>query len=334
MATIKDIASKAEVSIATVSRVLNFDETINVSEKTKKRIFEIAEELEYVTPRERKNKKQEYTNIGIVHWYSDKEELEDPYYLSIRLGIEKRCENERIHFTRINKGDRYDSFENFDGIVAIGKFGDIDTEKFSKLTNNIVFVDSSPNEDKYDSVVVDFRKAVNSALDYLTSLGHKEIIYIGGEEYIDNGKTKVKDYREETYIEYMKNVKGYDRSNVFLGSFTHADGYRLMKEALLKGKTQSAFFISSDSMAIGAYKAVIEAGLNIPGDISVVGFNDISTAKYMVPALSTIKVYTDFMGETAVDLLLERMKNGRTICKKVVIPTKLMIRESCKPVIE
>ncbi|WP_411681208.1 LacI family DNA-binding transcriptional regulator [Clostridium thailandense] len=334
MATIKDIASKAEVSIATVSRVLNFDETINVSEKTKKRIFEIAEELDYVTPRERKNKKQEYINIGIVHWYSDKEELEDPYYLSIRLGIEKRCENEHIHFTRINKGDKYDSFENFDGIVAIGKFGDIDIEKFSKLTNNIVFVDSSPNEDKYDSVVVDFRKAVNNALDYLTSLGHKEIIYIGGEEYINNGKMKVKDYREETYIEYMKNIKNYDRSNVFLGSFTHADGYRLMREALIRRKAQSAFFISSDSMAIGAYKAAIEAGLSIPGDISIVGFNDISTAKYMVPALSTVKVYTDFMGETAVDLLLERMKNGRTICKKVVIPTRLMIRESCKPVIE
>ena len=102
-----------------------------------------------------------------------------------------------------------------------------------------------------------------------------------------------------------------------------------MKEALLKKNPQMAFFIASDSMAIGAYKAIIESGFSIPNDISIIGFNDISTAKYMTPALSTVKVYTDFMGETAVDLILERMKNERAICKKVVIPTKLIIRESC-----
>lgn len=329
MATIKDIAEKAEVSIATVSRILNFDETISVSEQTKKKIFEIADELNYVTPRKRKNKKQEYKNIGVVHWYSDKEELEDPYYLSIRIGVERKCEEEHIHFTRINKGDDYDKFERFDGIVAIGKFGDMDIAKFERLTSNIVFVDSSPDENKYDSVVIDFRKAVNGALDYLVSLGHKDIIYIGGEEYINDYKDKIVDYRSETYKDYMKSNGNYDSSNMLLGSFTHADGYRLMKEFLIKKKSQKAFLIASDSMAIGAYKAVIEAGLNIPKDISIVGFNDISTAQYMTPALTTVKVYTDFMGETAVELILERLKNDRAICKKVIIPTKLIIRESC-----
>lgn len=329
MATIKDIAEKADVSIATVSRILNFDETISVSENTKKKIFEIADELNYVTPRKRKNKKQEYKNIGIVHWYSDKQELEDPYYLSIRIGVERKCQEEHIHFTRINKGDKYDNFEKFDGIVAVGKFGDMDIAKFDKLANNIVFVDSSPDEDKYDSVVIDFRKAVTGALDYLVSLGHKDVIYIGGEEYINDDKDKVTDYRAETYRDYMKGIGNYDSSNMLMGSFSHADGYRLMKEVLLKKKNQRAFLIASDTMAIGAYKAVIEAGLSIPKDISIIGFNDISTAKYMTPALSTVKVYTDFMGETAVELILERLKNGRSICKKVIIPTKLVIRESC-----
>lgn len=329
MATIKDIAEKAEVSIATVSRILNFDETISVSEGTKKKIFQIADELNYVTPRKRRNSKQEYKKIGIVHWYSDKEELEDPYYLSIRIGVERKCEEEQIHFTRINKGDKYDSFEKFDGIIAIGKFGEMDIEKFDSLTSNIVFVDSSPDENKYDSVVIDFRKAVKSALDYLASLGHKDITYIGGEEYINEGKDKIVDYREETYKDYMKSIGKYDSKNMLLGSFNLADGYRLMKEALLKKKSGRAFFIASDSMALGAYKAVIEAGVNIPKDISIVGFNDISTAKYMTPTLSTVKVYTDFMGETAVELILERLKSGRSICKKVIIPTKLIVRESC-----
>lgn len=326
MATIRDIAAKAGVSIATVSRVLNFDETINVSDNTKKKIFEAADQLDYVTLRERKNKKQDYLSIGIAYWYSDKQELEDPYYISIRMGIEKRCLDEHIYFTRINKDDK---LENLDGIIAIGKFGEKDIEKFNKLTTNIVFVDSSPDEESYDSVVVDFRKAVTSALDYFTSQGHKEIFYIGGEEYINDGKDKVKDYREETYREYMKSLGNYNIHNILLGNFTHADGYRLMKEALSKKNFLKAFFIASDSMAIGAYKAIIESGLSIPKDISILGFNDISTARYMTPALSTVKVYTDFMGETAVDLILERLKTGRIISKKVVIPTKLIIRESC-----
>jgi len=70
----------------------------------------------------------------------------------------------------------------------------------------------------------------------------------------------------------------------------------------------AAFFIQSDSMAIGAYKAINEAGLQIPSDISIIAFNDISIAKYMSPTLSTIKIFTKFMGETAVDLFLERIK--------------------------
>ncbi|MDP4089627.1 MAG: LacI family DNA-binding transcriptional regulator [Bacillota bacterium] len=330
MATIKDIAARAGVSIAAVSRVLNFDETINVSDSTKKKILEAAEELNYIPLRERKNRKKDYINLGIVHWYSDKEELEDPYYLSIRMGIEKHCADEHVFFVRINKGEKYEKLESLDGIIAIGKFGDKDIEGFRKLTTNIVFVDSSPDEDLYDSVVIDFRKAVTGVLDYLTSLGHKEIYYMGGEEYVNEGTTKVKDYRLETYRDYMEEIDLYSSDNVLLGRFTHADGYRLMREALLQGRKPSALFIASDSMAIGTYKAIMEAGLSLPGDISVIGFNDISTAQYMIPALSTVKVYKDFMGETAVDLILERLKNERAISKKIIVPTRLIIRESCR----
>lgn len=332
MATIKDIAVKAGVSIAAVSRVLNFDETINVSAGTKKKIFQAAEELNYTTLRERKSKKQDNIKIGIVYWYYDKEELEDPYYLSIRMSIEKCCLDEHISFVRINKNEQYDKIEKLDGVIAIGKFGENDINKFKKLSNNIVFVDSSPNEDIYDSVVIDFRKAVTRALNYLTKLGHKNIFYIGGQEYVDDGKRKIKDYREETFKEFMERSGSFNERSILLGSFTHADGYKLMKDILLENNLPTAIFAASDSLAIGAYKAITEAGLSIPEDISIIGFNDIPAAKYMTPGLSTIKVYKDFMGETAVDLILERLKNGRLINKKVVIPTKLIIRESCKEV--
>lgn len=92
MATIKDIAAKAGVSIATVSRVLNHDETLNAQEETKKRIFEIAEELEYKVRAQKKRRKK--LKIGVFYSYSPEEELEDPYYLCIRLALERKLEEE------------------------------------------------------------------------------------------------------------------------------------------------------------------------------------------------------------------------------------------------
>jgi LacI family transcriptional regulator len=337
MATIKDIAFKAGVSISTVSRVLNYDETLNASDITKKRIFEIAEELDYVPLRERKSNRDNSTIIAIIQKYSEKQELEDPYFLSIRLAIEKKCRDEHIQFIRIDRDDKYKIIEDVEGVIAIGSFENSEVEEFRMISSNIVFLDSSPNDDIYDSVVVNFERAVVNILDYLTYLGHEEIGYIGGNVYINNGKNKIPDFREEAYRKYMKNIGRYNNDYVMLEDLPHdlgctnpADGYKLMKKVLSKKDIPSAFFIVSDSMAIGAYKAIIESGLNIPDDISIVGFDDIPAAQYMAPALTTVKVYTKFMGEIALELLLERIRNGREISKKVVIPTKFLIRESCK----
>ena len=97
MATIKDIAKAAEVSISTVSRILNLDKTLNVSEDSRKRVLSIAEEMNYVTIKERKGKGNNYT-IGIVCSFTETKELSDPYFLSIRMAIEKRCLEENIGF--------------------------------------------------------------------------------------------------------------------------------------------------------------------------------------------------------------------------------------------
>ena len=101
MATIKDIASIVGVSIATVSRVLNLDETLNVSDETRKRVLEVAEELNYITIKERKNKGKTY-NVGIVYWYTDIQEINDPYFLSIRMAVERKCSEEEVNFRNID----------------------------------------------------------------------------------------------------------------------------------------------------------------------------------------------------------------------------------------
>lgn len=92
----------------------------------------------------------------------------------------------------------------------------------------------------------------------------------------------------------------------------------------------TAIFVANDSMAAGCYKAAYEIGLKIPEDISIIGFNDIPTAKYMIPPLTTVKVQMEYMGEYAVHMLEERLNEERELCMKVTLPARLYIRDSVK----
>ncbi|KIP21650.1 Purine nucleotide synthesis repressor [Anoxybacillus ayderensis] len=331
MATLKEIAEKAGVSVATVSRVLNYDTTLSVSDETRKRIFEIAQELNYKTPRERNQMNaKDRLRFGVVNWYSESQELDDPYYMAVRLGVEKECFRRQIELVKLFKKDgSYESewLTGLDGMIAVGKFGKKEIDLFASVTDHIVFVDYSPDEDRFDSVVVDFRKATVRVLQYLIDLGHKHIGYIGGREYVDDGHL-IQDERERTFYEYLYLRGMFIPEYVFTGRFIAEDGYMLMKQALQLPNRPTAFFIASDSMAIGALRALHEAGVDVPNEITVVGFNDLPTSKFVQPPLSTVQVYTEFMGETAVELLVEQIQTKRDIPKKIVVPTKLVVRES------
>ena len=324
MATIREVANKAGVSIATVSRVLNFDETLNVAEETKNRIFETAEELNYISSH--RKKKQKALNIGIAHWYTEEQELKDPYYLALRIAVEKKCDEEAIIFQRLASYDK--SHKAFDGIIAIGKFGEGAIGKLEAYECPIVFVDFSPNEEKFDAVATDYKKGVRKALSYLLEMGHQEIGYIGGCEYLEG--ILIKDERELTFKAFMEEKNLFHKKWLMKGAFLPEEGYRLMKSCLSAVHYPSAFFIASDPMAIGAYKAISEAGLKVGEDISLIGFDDIDTSQFLTPSLTTVKVYTDFMGKTAVEVLVDNIKSKHEIHKQILIPTKLMIRESCK----
>lgn len=337
MATIKDIAKAAGVSISTVSRILNLDKTLNVSEETRKKVLGIAEEMNYVTIKERKNKLKNYT-IGIVCSFTETKELNDPYFLSIRMAIEKKCTDENIgfkslYFSKILKDDTY-NYKELDGIIAIGIFEKNEVLKLKELSPNIIFIDSSPEEWEFDSIVVDLKYGAKKALDHLYYLGHRDIGYIGAKVIPHSSDKGIEliNYREVTYKNFMTDINNLRSEWIFKGNFTPEDGYNLMKEALKLEKIPSAFFIASDPMAIGAYKAIQEEGYNIPNDISIVGFDDIATAQYLTPSLTTVKVFTDYMGETALDTLMERIKEERILSKKIVLPVKLIIRDSCKAI--
>ncbi|VEU80883.1 LacI family DNA-binding transcriptional regulator [Haploplasma axanthum] len=323
--TLKNIADKAKVSVSTVSRILNNDSTLNVSEQTRSTVLEIAETLSYKGPKTRKNQ-TEYT-IALIHWYTRSEELEDNYYLAIRLGIENACHEKNIKMTKIFYDDLNTLITPADGAIAVGKFDQKEIDLFNKYYKNIVFVDSSPNEQLYDSVVIDFESAYLEAIHYLESLGFSDIGYIGGREYTHTQKQLIGERREIFFRNYFK-----DQTKIHVGKFSIDSGYQLMKEAIATNDLAEAYLIASDAMAIGALRALYEAGIKVPDDVSILGFNDIPQSAYTIPPLSTIKVYKEHMGEKAVDLLLEAI-DGRDIKQKVLISTKLIVRESTKKVI-
>ncbi|WP_234124929.1 LacI family DNA-binding transcriptional regulator [Clostridium hydrogenum] len=327
MATIKDIAEKAGVSISTVSRVLNYDPTLSTSNETKKKIFEVAEELSYD---KHISKKKSNNRIAVIKWYTEEEELNDLYYLSIRLGIENKCKQFNYGIVTYTH-DNIDEIknENIQNIIVVGKFSKNQIEKFVNKDSNVIFVDYSPNENLFDSVVTNFELASKNVIDYFIEKGHKNIGYIGGTEYFNDKSDYVEDVRGKTFESYLKELDLWNEKNVYMGNFSVDDGYNLMKRAIseLKEDLPTAFFVASDAMAIGALRALAETGIKVPNRVNIIGVNDVSVAQYLNPPLSSVKVYTENMGETAVELLVERI-NGRTVAKKVSLSTKLVIRNS------
>lgn len=333
MATIKDISKEAGVSIATVSRVLNYDHALSVADETRKRIFEIAQRLNYKTPRERNGSsttKDRY-RIGLVSWYSDQEEMLDPYYMAIRMGVERECFQRQMEWVKLffheSRALEWTG-EALDGIIAIGRYDKDDLLRFPSDMDNILFIDSSPDDNRFDSVVLDFNKSVGQLLTYLMELGHQKIGYIGSRNRVNN--KWVQDDRERVFCEWLTERGRYNEAYVYTGEALYSeDGYQLMKRAIEQGSLPTAFFAQNDSMAAGALRALHEAKLKVPKEVSIIGFNDIAISAYLQPPLTTVKVHMEYMGESAVELLADRLQSKRAIAKKLVLPTSLTIRKSC-----
>lgn len=325
MATIKDIAERAGVSSATVSRVLNHDETLNVQESTRKRVMEAAEELEYTMPSPRKKCKK--LKIGIFGSYSPEEELEDPYYLCIRLAVKKKLDEEGCHHMEISLSDSSEKIMGLDGIICTGTFTTEMLQGISSWDKPVVMIDCNADLPQCDTITVDYKNAVRELLDYLIKKGHKKIGFIGGgaEQWLDR---RSEDPRYTEFCAYLKEKGLFCEDYVKLGEHQARYGRKLFTELYREGKLPTAIFAANDSIAAGIYRAAYELGLKIPEDISVIGFNDIPSAKYMVPPLSTVRLHMEFMGEHAVSLLSQRIQESRDINIKILVPTKLRIRDS------
>lgn len=340
MATITDIAKAAAVSISTVSRVLNYDPTLSVTEETKRKIFEIAEELNYTKYKQKKKQKRtikktgekKEQSLGIIQWRLDEEELDDIYYMSIRLGVEKHAAELGYNVLKISHLDDQ-SIESVDGLLAIGKFTQERIDEFAALHEHFCVIGSNFPLNNYDSVNTDFAQATELALGHLFSLGHKDIAFIGAEE-TDNlhSYRRYKTPTTNTYIDVMQFHGLYKDDYFILKENSRLDvptGEELTLQALKSwnGKLPTAILAANDSFAIGIIHKLTEAGIRVPEEISVMGINDLSISRYVSPSLSTVHAFTEEMGEMGVNLLDERIKNPG-IAKRILLSTELVIRQS------
>lgn len=338
MATLKEIAERTGVSMATVSRVLNFDETLSVSPDKRKKILEVAEELDYVPPgrkagaRAASRKKGARPRIGLVHFLSVEEELEDPYYISIRIGIERRSQEAGFELVKLFKtedGYHADQLRNIAGLIAIGKFARAEIDSFRAYCSDIVAVDSTPCPNELDSVSVEVDASMRLLLDFLQGQGFSRIGFFGCREIYEEYRTYLGERRYTAFVEYLRERNLFEEKYVSLDLLTARSGYSMFMAAWEKRDIPEVIIAGNDTTALGIMKAIHECGLRIPQDISVVGINDIPTAQYTFPPLTTVRFHSEFMGETAVDLLRERLE-GRTIPKKLIVPSHLVIRDSCR----
>lgn len=332
MATIKDIAQEARVSPAAVSRILNHDASLSASAETKQKVWEAAKRLHY---HKIKNVNKAAFRLGIVQWFSAEQEMQDNYYLLIRQGIEDFCVKNSISIVRTFRSDAnyVEILKDVDGLICIGKFSKEEVSQFIRICRNIVFLDMPVENYEITTFTMDFKQAVNLALDYLAKLGHRKIAFLGGLEFAGD-KEPVRDERKKAYISYMKRNKLEYKPFIREGSFTTASGYEMMEQLLKEKELPTAVFTANDALALGAMKAIKDYGLTVPGDISVIGFNDTEMGAYTSPALTTIHAPAYDMGQHGANFLYVSSNLSIATPLKVKIPCYLVERDSCCKVVE
>ncbi|EXG84631.1 transcriptional regulator [Clostridium sp. ASBs410] len=323
MATIKEISQLADVSIATVSRVLNQDDTIVVSPEVKKRIFRIAHELKYVPPRRRHAQKERGIVIGVADWHIIRKDRTNIRLSSLDLIVKSMSGKNDVRFERLDKNQP----GQYDGIMAFGVFSEEEMEFLRMQSFAIVFINSDPKDYEYDSIVMDFNKGIHEMLDYLMDQKkYCSVGYIGG--IYEEGQVRI-GYRRLEGIRGAFMQRGfYEEGNFYIGDISRESGYHLAKQAIQSGRLPEAVLLGSEEVAEGALEAFQDAGLRVPKDVAVVIYKDIETLESKWPSYTKVRMFPDIVWQTAIKLLLEQIQEGRKDNMTIFLPTKLEVGDS------
>lgn len=325
MVTLKDVANRAGVSTSLVSYVLNGKKTVRP--ETHARIIKAVKELDY-----RPNllarclKTRESRTIGILV-----PDLSNVFYIEMIKGVEEIVNaagystilcNSNGNYTRELQYISVLRSKNIDGLIYIGTGCDIDPE-LQKCDIPVVIIDRVTGNEAY-TVTTDNVTGGYLATEYLLRKGRRHIAFIGMNREANTIRDRYTGYRRalaEFNVELDEKL--YDEANV-----SYEAGYVAMCNMLEAAPYVDAVFASSDFLAFGAIRAVVDSKLTVPGDIAVIGYDDVAQSKYFIPALTTIHQPTAEMGQHAAQILVTLMRNGEVQENRIILQPELMIRET------
>jgi LacI family transcriptional regulator len=336
--TVYDIAHEARVSVATVSRVLNG--TAPVKASTRERVLEVINKHQFQpNALARSLIKKESGMIGMIM-----PDIGNPFFPEVFLGAEKEARARGYAIFLCNTMGEQEKESEYlallqekrvDGIVFLG--GRINqvrskAELARELVDcaarlPVVLVNGNMPRVSLPRVITDEAAGFRLAAQHLIDLGHRELRFIGGEGSITATVQKVqalKAVMEENGLPFRPDM-------VLYGGFSIACGQSLMQTVLAEENRPTAVMCVNDSVAVGAVKAALEAGVNIPGELSVTGFDDTLLATSITPELTTVSQNSHALGEQAVQLL-HQMISGEKGRKLTVLEPKLICRQSTGPV--
>jgi DNA-binding LacI/PurR family transcriptional regulator len=329
-ATVKDVSKLAGVSTATVSRVLaGYDE---VSDETRKRVQEATKELNYQPNRNARNLRTKTTSkIGVI--ISD---IQNPFFGSVVRGIEKITVTENFSLILGNSDEDPDREkqlitilleEGVAGIVLVPTSANV--EDYLPLFNAgtpFVILDRQLPFSNLDMVLVNGKTGAEMAMDHLVQMGHRKIGYVGGMKHLS-----VMQEREQGYlIALRKNDLPFREDYLRQGNNRQNGGHDAVCELLSLPEPPTAILIANNLMTLGGLQAIHESGLDIPEQISLVGFDDMDWASSLRPPLTCVAQPAYEMGETAAKILLERIHQPELPNQTILLDTKLVVRASCK----
>lgn len=338
--TLKEIATEAGVSISTVSRVINQNTSHAASQEVEDRIWEIVRRTGYTPNITARNLQKGGTTISEPKKRSHSiaclfartpNALSDSFFTQLARNIEQEAFHKnyllKFNFTSIDFEQpsicRLLADNNVDGVAVLGRCDNRMLKLLKSHFRYVVYSGLNELNAKYDQIICDGYQAAYEAVKHLITLGHRHIGYIG--------ETK----QENRYLGYRAALNEHQipfrKEYAINVSLTSESGYQGTKRllSLNTSKEITAIFCACDITAIGVIHAIKEQGLRVPEDISVISIDDIETAQYLSPMLTTIHIPVEEMGKMTAKILIDRIEGGHQLPIKLNLPFYLANRESC-----
>jgi LacI family transcriptional regulator len=331
MPTILDVAKRAGVAPITVSRVINNSGYISV--ETKARVKAAIEELGYVPNTLARGLRSKRTNtLALVVT-----DITNPYFTSMARGVEDvagSCDYTVIYCNTDESEAKEEKYAHIlaqrqvDGVLLVPACGNANTIKFLTANNiNVVVLDRQILDVDADFVRSDSEDGAKKLTEMLIGLGHKQIAIITGPENVSTAVDRVIGYEKA-----LSEAGLSENKQVYYGAFNQQTGYDSTKLAMSQSPRPSAILAANNFILIGVVKALREFQLQVPENVSVVGFDDFPESMLVKPFFTAAVQPAYEMGRLATELLLKRISGELSgECQKVVLPTEIIQRESCGP---